>query len=68
MKLKCNDGITRDFEVCSIGGWFNTYCPAYCKNCLQDFGVHDTKILKPLFKEHVCNSNNIKLIKKDGVK
>jgi hypothetical protein len=57
MKLKCNDGITRTFQLPwkdSLGD----YQDAFCEECGKSFGVHDTKILKPMFKEHTCIQEN----------
>lgn len=33
---------------------------AYCKECGLRFGVHDTKVLKPKFKAHVCKKQTPK--------
>ena len=61
MKLKCNDGITRIFEVAHGDGDFlsdgtrhDRWSSAHCSNCGEIFGCHDTYILKPLFKAHIC--------------
>jgi hypothetical protein len=55
MKLKCDDGIVRDFQIAgekwAAHGWTGE---AYCKLCDEPFGFHDTYILKPLFKAHIC--------------
>ena len=68
MKLKCNDGVVRNFQISREEGsrfpdgrsvMKNT--EAYCKGCGNYFGVHDTKILKPIFKEHVCLNVNKRL-------
>ena len=58
MKLKCNDGIVRDFEptrdlTSENGGW-PLYSESRCKSCGEYFGVHDTKVLKPEWKKHAC--------------
>lgn len=53
MKLKCNDGIVRDFKISKVDVWAGSG-EAYCKNCMKKFGVHDTKLLKPKFKAHIC--------------
>lgn len=65
MKLKCNDGIVRKFSVAYTDGDYltggrraNGSSDAYCVECGNSFGCHDTYILKPKFKNHVC---------KDGV-
>jgi len=53
MKLKCVDGKVRDFYLpgySDISGWYE----AECSRCGKKFGVHDTYILKPLFKSHTC--------------
>ena len=58
LKLKCHDGVTRRFYVCEFIKWANSYTEAKCADCGELFGVHDTKILKPIFKKHQCNSVN----------
>ena len=58
MKLKCNDGATRTFEIACIDPISSRYIEAYCVLCGHLFGVHDTKILKPEFKEHICNEES----------
>lgn len=53
MKLRCIDGIVRTFRLSgydTVSGWYD----AICKECGFNFGVHDTKILKPKFKTHSC--------------
>ena len=64
MKLKCNDGKVRDFEVAHGDGDFlpdgsrhDGFAEAYCKHCNEGFGCHDTHILKPKFREHVCHED-----------
>ena len=56
MKIKCNDGVVREFSIAEPrivpGGWINN--DSLCLTCKKSFGVHDTKILKPLWKAHVC--------------
>lgn len=71
MKLKCIDGKTRRFEVAHGDGDFmpdgtrhNGYSPAYCLECSKDFGCHDTTILKPRFKKHICETERIRVIKR----
>ena len=61
MKLKCDDGIVREFRISYMFGDRMTdgkeayiNIPAECLECGEDFGWHDTKILKPMFKAHVC--------------
>lgn len=60
MKIKCNDGIVRDFQLPWVS--LGKENEAFCKECGKEFGIHDTDILKSLFKEHSCNSK-IKLPK-----
>lgn len=62
MKLKCNDGIVRRFSISYTDGdrlpdgdRMNGWLEAHCKECGREFGFHDTKILKPRFKAHVCD-------------
>ena len=56
MRLKCDDGIVREFRIphCDgergiAGEW-----EAMCLECSECFGYHDTRILKPIFKAHTC--------------
>jgi len=68
MKIKCIDGITRDFQICDY--YERGSSDAFCKNCLKNFGTHDTKFLKPEFKNHICTVkyNNVRdqnIIKED---
>ena len=67
MKLKCDDGITRNFHVCLLDGDYDPYgngerclgdTEAYCMECGAGFGYHDTKILKPEFRRHVCREKD----------
>jgi len=50
MKIKCYDGIVREFKVPKVHQDFE----ALCLHCGEQFGCHDTKILKPKFKAHIC--------------
>lgn len=54
MKIKGNDGITRNFGICSKDLITDRYSEAYCFECGEKFGVHDTHILIPMFREHSC--------------
>lgn len=60
MKIKCNDGIVRVFIISKLDNITDKLMESYCLNCGKEFGVHDTKILKPEFKNHICE-----LVKKD---
>lgn len=60
MKLKCLDGKVRQFRTASWDDCFNTGISALCLECDKRFGVHDTKVLKPLFKQHICRITNEK--------
>jgi len=51
MKLKCIDGVVREFVPSNDKG---RYHEAYCVHCGYEFGVHDTAILKPEFRKHIC--------------
>jgi hypothetical protein len=58
MKLKCNDGLVREFVVAHVGfDGPHEYVEAYCRECGEGFGIHDTHILKPKFKEHSCEGS-----------
>jgi hypothetical protein len=54
MKLRCNDGVVRVFD---IGGYFDfrVSSEGMCTHCGKLFGVHDLRILKPFFREHTCS-------------
>ena len=53
MKIKCNDGIVRDFQpVIEDITW--GLCESYCKNCKENLGCNDTKIAKKNWKSHIC--------------
>lgn len=61
MRLKCNDGIVREFlpaEYALSGSSEGT-----CWECGEEFGVHDTKILKPIFKAHSCKEKEVEQFK-----
>lgn len=54
MRIKCEDGIVREFTVsreCPVTGDFND---SICCECGEYFGTHDTYLLKPEWKKHVC--------------
>lgn len=54
MKLKCVDDCVREFRI-SIDDPFDDYpMEARCLECGEYFGCHDTAILKPMFKAHIC--------------
>lgn len=55
MKLKCNDGKVRRFRVSDFGdGSIISKLESKCLECGEVFGFHDTKILKPRWKKHIC--------------
>jgi hypothetical protein len=54
MKLKCIDGKIREFSIAIERTHHFDDTGARCLNCGYDFGVHNTKILKEQFKNHVC--------------
>ena len=54
MKIKCADGIMRRFEICKYDKVFYCYIESSCLECGALFGVSDTRILKPKWKEHIC--------------
>jgi hypothetical protein len=57
MKLKCDDGTVREFSLPfrnESGECFD----AVCVKCGKEFGYHDTRVLKPFFKKHVCKTIN----------
>jgi len=60
MKIKCNDGIVRRFSISEpepsgIKVNDSFMMESICMECGQGFGIHDTKILKPRWKQHICN-------------
>jgi hypothetical protein len=54
MRLKCNDGKVRNFGVAGYNETETHFWEAKCHDCGELFGSHDTYIVKPQFKEHVC--------------
>jgi hypothetical protein len=61
MRLRCVDGNAREFSIARVDGEYSSkgrrnegYTEAKCTLCGHGFGFHDTKILKPLFKQHCC--------------
>jgi len=62
MKIRCNDGVTRQFRIAKTDGdrlpdgtRSQGSIEAACEECDAPFGVHDTKILKPMFRKHRCD-------------
>jgi len=53
MKLRCDDGVVRELLLPFINE-SGEYFDAMCKECGKEFGYHDLKTLKPLFKKHTC--------------
>jgi hypothetical protein len=54
MKLKCDDGIVRIFQIPVENDYKTDFYNSFCRHCHKEFGVHDTYILKPLFRKHTC--------------
>ena len=59
MKLKCNDGIVREFQITQeikiFGKWDGlNYSVTKCLICNYDWGVHSMKAIKNKLKDHVC--------------
>jgi hypothetical protein len=54
MKLKCDDGVVRDFYPAKISHITGQYMEGKCAECGELFGANDTHILKPRFKKHAC--------------
>ncbi len=55
MKVKCDDGVTREFSICRPTDQFaREATDSTCAGCGYNFGVHDTRWLKPHWKAHVC--------------
>jgi len=54
MKLKCRDGKVRIFKVVTPHWRGIGLEEAECMHCHYPFGCHDTDILKPMFKNHIC--------------
>ena len=65
MRLRCRDGIVRNFAVSRCDGerlpngkiQQGNY-EARCLECGELFGVHDLHILKPMFRKHTCKINH----------
>jgi len=58
MKLKCDDGVVREFKVSEVkkGLHRGSLRDAFCVHCGETFGCHDTHILKPKFRKHTCKA------------
>lgn len=67
MKLRCVDGKVRSFQPCTLDGVKNPKygnvttggVEAHCEECGLEFGFHDTSVLKPKFKAHVCKQTTV---------
>lgn len=66
MKIKCDDGKVRTFNACSINEIFGRHDESKCTDCGWGFGVHDTKILKPEWKKHVCGKASAEHCKEES--
>ena len=55
MKIKCNDGIVREFSVSVEYASKTRQSESRCQTCGIYFGAHDVKILKPQWKAHICD-------------
>jgi len=56
MKLKCDDGVTRNFipsEPSSRA--FQLYTEVSCEDCDEEFGVHNITVVKDRLRAHRCN-------------
>lgn len=62
MKLKCNDGKVRRFSIAEYQAGHGSYSESRCLECGETFGIHDTKVLKPQWKEHVCEHGEIRQV------
>jgi len=63
MKIKCNDGIVRNFIVAYADGDYlpdgsrqNGFSSSFCDECDECFGCHSIVVLKPLWRKHTCKS------------
>lgn len=73
MKIKCSDGKTRNFRICrnqtivsASDGKIITLVKlleAECAECGEQFGCHDTYILKPYFRAHICQKQKDVVLK-----
>ena len=63
MKLRCNDTIVRRFAPSRYTP-ATGYEEARCLECGQEFGVHDTRIIKPLLMEHSCVQERVDVVQR----
>jgi hypothetical protein len=63
MKLRCNDTIVRRFAPSRYTA-ATGYEEARCLECGQRFGVHDTRIIRPLLMEHSCLQEKVDLVQR----
>ena len=54
MRLKCDDGVVREFSPCAKEWTRGDIGESSCNECGLGFGFHDTHILKPLWRKHIC--------------
>ena len=60
MKVRCKDGLIRTFrpaytdERLPNGTRQEGYAESICLLCNEPFGVHDTKVLLPRWRNHIC--------------
>lgn len=68
MTLRGPDGYIRRFKVArqlrDIIGPIQAWSEAECLECGYPFGVHDTKVIMPEFKRHMCKFG--RLLDKEG--
>jgi hypothetical protein len=56
LKIKCEDGFVRNFRTSHCDGerGISGSWESICYECKTKFGIHDTKILKPIWRKHKC--------------
>jgi len=55
MRLKCNDGIVREFDVPKYVWKYDMPTIPLCLECGEEFPNLLLFELKPLFRQHICN-------------
>jgi hypothetical protein len=68
MKLKCIDGVVRDFYVGKYLDEWDSYTETQCLNCGEPFGSSDLKVIKERLKKHNCKERAASMPQEIGPK
>ena len=57
-KIKCVDGIVREYYTSYLNTIFAEYTDVECAHCGRNWGAHDYGFIKEKLKEHTCKRPN----------